>query len=165
VAVWSALITIVDNKRKSRVMRVHFDAPAIPAEEREDIFDYMSEYIVRLDAIITGRIVNVFIGRRFDLSGLSLKAVPLAVSDVEEGALLNWGTSFGNVLQRIPTFDETLIVDGTDSVDLSDPAWVDFYEISILAIDLTGDWLVTLADNRGVVANRLLSAKESFKRG
>lgn len=163
MAVWSAQITITDNKLKSRVMRVHFDAPALPQEEREDIFDYMGEYVRRLDAIITGRVVNVFVGRTLDLSGLDLKALPLSVSDVEEGALLNWKTQFGNVIQRVPTFDENLIIDGTDAVDTGDPDFVDFFEISVLAIDLAGDWLVTLSDNRGVHATSLLSAKESFK--
>jgi len=73
----------------------------------------------RVDAVISGQVVDGGLSLSVDLSGLGLKTAPLSGSDVQEKANIKMGTSAGTITTAsIPTFDETYF-DANGIADLS----------------------------------------------
>jgi hypothetical protein len=163
MVVWRASLTIRDEQGKTRVMSLHIEAQDFILEENQDPADYIAYYATVLDPLITGAIVDISLTRSVDVSSIDIKRVPLAASDVEEGALFVWLAANEPVQQRIPTFDEDFILPGTDQVDRSAQEVIDLVEVTTIPEELSGDWIIGPSDSRGIPITILKSAKESFK--
>lgn len=128
--------------------------------------EYWARFFMRyLNDMTTGAVVSCSITLSVDLEP-TIRSAPLVGSDVEEGAQLIWRTVGGFVArQRIPTFDEALILPGTREVDTSDgdvAAYLQF--MSAQNIEMTEDWTVVVSDSRGDALASLRTAKEDFNR-
>jgi hypothetical protein len=96
--------------------------------------------------------------------GNSIKATPVANSDVEEGATFIYVTEGGYTTRaRVPGFLETLIVAGSQSVD-QDAAAVLAYLAAVVGGLSVGTPAVTVepTDYRGDDIQSLKTARESF---
>lgn len=83
-----------------------------------------------IDDLIDGYIVDYeYTVSMIPVAGIAV--VALGTADVEEGALFNWRTANGYPTKnRVPTFKESLMIAGTEQVNLADPA-VDAFNLAI----------------------------------
>jgi hypothetical protein len=110
-------------------------------------------------------ITGVSINFALDLSGLGLKTVANALSDVAEKAQFIWNTVTGSIKKifRIPTFSESLVQAGTDAVDTADLAVAAFVTANTNGIVVTGGTVApTNSRDNDVVS--LASARQQFRR-
>lgn len=113
--------------------------------------------------IITGGIKSASLVIDVDLSGIVGISVPDPDSDTEEGALFIWSTDGGHDKRnRIPTFDEALLVSGTREVDLTDLTVIAFNNAMIAGVT-SGGATVEFVDSREEELNLLQDAYESFQ--
>src|ERR1044072_3759247 len=99
--------TVRDAKGKNSSFEYKFPTTAASAANIAALIDAAKTGATLADAIIKGRIVDVSIGIKVDLSALSLKSTPTADSDVEEGARFQFNTAADALTGfRLPTFDE-----------------------------------------------------------
>lgn len=85
----------------------------------DDLIEYGQEFATLVDAVITGEIIAISATIRIALPG-ALDAVA-ANSDVEEGAMFIMDAAGGVKSRlRVPTFDEAMMVSGSQLVDLTD---------------------------------------------
>lgn len=104
---------------------------------------------VLINALVTGAIVNISIIATVDLSSLvGLRTSPLAGSDVEEKGAFGFKTDVGFPTSvQLPTFNEDFVIAGSDLIDLTDAAVIDFTEAMLLGI--TAGVLVEPVDAHG----------------
>jgi len=113
--------------------------------------------------IITGGISSATLAIDVDLSGIVGIGAADPDSDTEEGALFIWDTDLGNPKRnRIPTFDEALLLSGTREVDMTDLTVIAFNN-AILAGVVSGAATVEFVDSRGEEIATLTDAYESFQ--
>lgn len=164
MAIWRASFTIRDEKNRTRQTGIYLDVPDdYTPSDPSDPVEYVREYARALNAIITGAIVNISLEILVDLPN-DIRTSPLSNSDVEEGVAIVWETNTTTVSQRVPTFDETLVIPGTDAILESDSDWLYFVAMMTNPIDLPADWSVHPTDSRGVDIIALRSARERFKK-
>lgn len=119
--------------------------------------------MVLIDALVKGKITSASIGIGVDISGLSLKTTADALSDVEEGARFIFASANGgSSTLRLPTFDETKMVSGTDLVDTTDTDVDDFVTqiVDGQTISLQNQF-PSAADESDIIA--LTSARSAFQ--
>lgn len=113
--------------------------------------------------MMTGGIVSATLAVNVDISAISGIGVADPDSDTEEGALFIWDTDTGfSKRNRIPTFDEALLISGTREVDTSDIN-VAAFNNAIIAGLVVGAATVTFVDSRGDDIDSLTDAYESFQ--
>lgn len=114
--------------------------------------------------LITGGISSATLAVDVDLSGIVGIEVADPDSDTEEGALFIWDTDGGHDKRnRIPTFDEALLVSGTREVDTADLNVIAFNNAMIAGVTVAGPATVEFVDSRGEELNSLQDAYESFQ--
>lgn len=118
--------------------------------------------------MITGGITKGTIAIEVDLSGLFTSfptiAVPDDDSDTEEGALFIFNNSGGDPKRnRIPTFDEALVLAGTREVDQEAVAVENFINAILTGVTVAGPATVTFVDSREEDLQFLSDAYESFQ--
>lgn len=158
------VLTIEDRKGKKSTTIIHLP-PNLPNLGRYQAI--AGNWMDSVDRVIKGRIVYAGITFGMELEGgIRTEADPL--SDVEEGARFVFNTLNGYKTQfRIPTFDETKIIEGTREVNLTDADVETLLENVIDGIDDDDTVVVNrqnVTDNRGEDIVALVSAKESFVR-
>lgn len=160
----SLVLTVRDGKGKDAQLLINI----INQDDESDIskqLEMARKFQLDIDALITGQVVRC--GLVIDVpldTGLSTS--PDTNADIEQGALFIFrSTTNFNTSTRIPTFDETKLITGTPSVDLTDSAVADFVTniIDGYEANTTGDRR-EVQDNRGDDITELLSAKQSFQR-
>lgn len=119
-----------------------------------------------VDAVIRGNISGISLSIDIDLAPGAVADTPSPGSDLEEGARFSFATA-ANVptFMRIPTFNEALMVAGTDDVDVSLPSVAAFISAIEDGLDATpggGDQVVEPVDSRGSAITNVLTAVESF---
>lgn len=150
--------SIQDAKGKVSVMKVNFPTTQTLAE----LSNWAIDAATAINAIITGKVISAGAGFEIDLSGATIRATPLSLSDVEEGARFIFRSVIGAITQmRLPTFDEDKMLSGTQSVDTAD-ADVDAFLDLILVGDGVGVGFGHPSDDHGSDINALESARESF---
>lgn len=113
--------------------------------------------------LITGGISSATLAVDVDLSGIVGIGAPDPDSDTEEGALFIWETDLAHDKRnRIPTFDEALLVSGTREVDTSDLNVIAFNN-AIIAGVTAGGATITFVDSREEDIVSLQDAYESFQ--
>ena len=165
MAIGTATFSIRDGKGKTGSTQMYLDFPDIISEERESPFEFCSDMALLIDALIGGAIVNISFTGNVPLP-VGLKSTPDVNSDTEERGVFKWecGQPEFTVLQAIPTFLESLVIPGTNRVDLEDSDVNAFVDMMTNPIDLPADWLVQPVDNRGTDITRLAGAYERFRR-
>jgi hypothetical protein len=155
--------TIEDAKGAKSTMQFNFPVGAASNTNVNALIDAAKAAAELIDAVTKGRILNVGIGIAVDLSALTLKSTADVDSDVEEGARFQFNSAIGALTGfRIPTFDEALLLSGTQSVDIEDAdvdALVDFMIDGHTLSAVT----VQPSDDRGSDVESLASARESFQ--
>jgi hypothetical protein len=121
-----------------------------------------------VDSLITGQITRAGVAFVIDLSVVSgLKSSPGANSDVEEGAKFQFRTVLNHPTGlRLPTFDETYIVAGSDAVNLTATQVAAFVAGMINGVDIDPSPTTTLvqpSDQRSEDITALSFAREAFQ--
>jgi len=151
----SVLFTIRDEKGARSLVEIYLPSATTIALAQ----DFVTAVAPLLEALITGAIERVGICVSGTLPG-GLRASPLANSDVEEGARFIFTSAGGYTTSvRIPTFDDTLILEGTNIVD-SDAGAVTSFVAGMTA----GLATVQPTDYRSADITALKSAREDFQR-
>lgn len=113
--------------------------------------------------VITGGIMRASLVIDVDISGIAGISTIDPDSDTEEGALFIWNTDMNHDKRnRIPTFDEALLLPGTREVDTSDLT-VAALNNAIIAGLVVGAATVTFVDSREEDIDALETAYESFQ--
>ena len=158
---FSAIYTIRDAKGETSVMEVK--VPDNLTVVNLGIFAQQMANLV--DNVITGAITRIGVALSFPLPG-TLKAAPLANSDVEEGARFGFRTTNGYPTGfRVPTFDEALIASGSkevNTVDADVAALITAVVAGINLVPVGGTGTVGATDDRGEDIIALNFAKEQF---
>lgn len=156
-------VTIEDAKGKSSLLGYNFPIGAASNANINALIDAAKTGATLIDAVTRGKILNVGIAIGVDLSALSLKSSAVATADVEEGARLQFNTAVNSITGfRVPTFDEDMLLSGTQAVDLEDTdvdALVDFFIDGHTLSAVT----VQPSDDRGSDIESVASARESFQ--
>lgn len=97
--------TIQDAKGKKSRLAVVF--PKAAREAFTVLDDFVESTALLIDNLVRGKVVSASLTWSYDLRGIGAKAAPLPNSDVEEGAIFDFGTAqFKHKLMRLATFDE-----------------------------------------------------------
>lgn len=156
-------VTIEDAKGKKSILKYNFPIGAAGSANINALIDAAKTGATLFDAVTRGRILNVSIGIAVDLSALSLKSSAVATADVEEGARLQFNSAIGGLTGfRIPTFDEDMLLSGTQAVDLEDTDVADLVDFFIDGHTLSAV-TVQPSDDRGSDIESVASARESFQ--
>lgn len=163
----TATITIRDAKNKRGFFECYISHPDLPADNREDPYEYAQELAVVINNLIGGVVEDISLTLPVALPTpvIPLRTVPLPESDVQEGATFIFGTVKSDVSKkaRIPTFREEFILPGTIQVDLADPVVAYFVEFMTVPEEQTADWVAGACEQRGLDLKTLREAYESFK--
>ena len=154
--------TVLDAKGKKSTTQINFPVSAATSVSIDVLRDFAETTAPLIDAIIRGQIIGAGIGLAVDLSGVTLKASPVATADVEEGARFTWRTALNTITKfRLPTFDEDFISPGSNAVDIADPD-VDAFVDRITEGRTILVTNVSPSDDRGEDITSLDLAVESF---
>jgi len=150
----SAIFTILDGKGARSTVEVNIDTDILTEAQA-----FITAYAPLLDALILGRIERVGICASATLPG-GLSAVAVEGSDVEEGARFMYNSVGGyKTSVRLPTFDESKIIPGTQRVDLTDVDVIAFNSAMISPLAT-----FSAVDYRGADIISLRSAVDSFQK-
>lgn len=122
------IYTIRDRKNKTSTMCVYlkFDYPDIPAQLDLSNAITIAQHVAGLiDAMISGAIVNINLNQSVSLP-VGIKTMATSTADVEEKAIFKFSGAFAESTITIPTFKDSLIIDGSDAVDQTDADVVAF---------------------------------------
>ena len=130
---------------------------------------YSEMGVILVDAVkqlVTGKITGAQICFGIDLSSIAgITDAPASTSDVEEGARFIWNVAGGfTASNRIPTFDEALIVPNSRFVDLLDNDIITFIGAVTGNLTTTDDGPQAVVDYRDADILNLDSGRESFQR-
>lgn len=159
-------VTIRDEKGATGFAEIELAYPNTITDNSESPFEFGTNLILLIDALITGVVVRANFSGNVTLP-TGLKTVPQGKADVEEKGVFKW--ELGNVPElhtftRLPTFREDLILYGTDRIDLEDADVAAFIAMMVDPQDDPAAWVVEPVDGRGVDITALISAYERFKR-
>jgi hypothetical protein len=127
-----------------------------------DALEFASALAQLFANMTTGRLMAVGIHISVDVSGLASNTLG-ANSDVEEGAKFSWLTVGDfRASNRIPTFDEALIVAASKQVDVTDADVAQFVSYMTDGFTATSTNVVLPVDYRNADINDLISALEDF---
>lgn len=155
--------TFEDAKGAKSSLEYKFPTAAAGAANIAALIDAAKTGATLLDAVTKGRILDVSIGIKVDISALSLKGSATSDSDVEEGARLQFNTAVDSLTGfRIPTFDEDFLLSGTKVVDLEDTDIADLVDFFVDGHTLSAV-TVQPSDERGADIEAIVSARESFQ--
>jgi len=161
----SVILTIEDAKGKQATTEFHL-ADGLSIAQLGAAAQALAQLV---EPMIRGRIVAISVGFKVALPvfGAGDGNALQDYADVEEGARFQFRTDNGfPTAQRIPCFDEALIVVGTDQVDTSDSAVSAYINAMLdqLSVGSGGSaFTVILQDARGEAISTLASARESFQ--
>lgn len=129
------------------------------------IGEFAIEMAPLLQAVMTGRIASVGVSIVFDLPPGSVNTTASPGSDLEEGAIFSFMTA-DNVPTtfRIPTFNENLMVSGTDNVDVTLPSVAAIITAIEDGLTVTSGATIEPVGPREEALTVIDSALESFKR-
>jgi uncharacterized protein YfcZ (UPF0381/DUF406 family) len=154
--------TILDAKGQTSSFEVKFPTSAGTNTTMNALIAAAQAIATLSDAIIRGQILDVGIGIKVDISGLTLKSSPVATADVEEGARFQFNTAAESLTGfRMPTFDEDFILSGSRVVDLEDVDVDAFVDLMTAGLE-TGGVTVQPSDERGSDITTIRSARENF---
>lgn len=150
--------SIQDSKGKVSTAKINFPN----AVDIGQVASFAIDTATMLNNIIKGRIIDAGMGIQVSLAGATIRSAPDPDSDVEEGARFSWNTGSGAITSfRIPTFDEALMILGSNAVDLSNID-VNTFVQRILQGKTTGLINASPSDDRGSDITNVASARESF---
>jgi hypothetical protein len=132
--VLSVIYTFKDGKDKTSFTEV----PIPLGTTLANAVIFAQQMAILVDALITGRVARIGIAATVTMPG-GIAVVAAATSDVEEGAVFQYRTSGGfHKSCRIPTFNEAMIVTGSDVVNIADPDVLAFNTAMLTGINLAG---------------------------
>lgn len=161
---WRVTVTIRDNSSNRSRMAIWFqkedDGGAIQITYA-GVAAAMDYLLPIIDDMINGQIIGCSISREIPLVA-GLKVAPNASSDVEEIGVFKFRTLESDVFIKIPTWQDNLVLSGTDVIDTDDPDVTDFI---FAVIDGTATPLedVRPSDNRGLSVFAFVEAYEQFR--
>jgi hypothetical protein len=159
--IWSGSITVLDAKNHTAEIRVYLNAPDIIGEEADDPAEFLQALASMLDDYLDGQIVHLSASRVIPLPD-GLKAAPIPIADVEQGARVIWRTDNGVPLRNtFPTWSEDHIL-VTGDVDITTGV-ADVLLMFTNPIELPGNWTVQPSSNRGELIATYESFEEKFK--
>ncbi len=117
-----------------------------------------------LDAIMDGKITGANFCVGVDISGLGLKALPTVGSDVEEKGFFQYSTVGGfQTRMQIPAFKETLVVAGSDAIDVLQADVLSFDTAMLVGIAVAGPATIQPSDEREDDIQSRDFAREHFR--
>ena len=152
--------TFIDAKGAKGTTTINVPAATLFA----DAMEFASAVAQLFASLTTGQLLTVGVHVSVDISGLASNILS-PNADVEEGAKFTWLVNGGyRASNRIPTFDEAVIVSGTKQVDLADA------NVAQLIGYMTGDTpfvatstnIVAPVDYRQADIETLVTALEDF---
>jgi hypothetical protein len=150
----SLIYTIRDGKGARSTVEINVDVATLANAQT-----FLTAHAPLLDALILGVIERVGICASGTLPG-GLRTTPIVNSDVEEGARFIYNSVGGyKTSVRLPTFNEAMMLSGSQRVDLADA--------DVLAFNVAmTDPLATFSacDYRGADIVSLRSAVDSFQK-
>lgn len=150
--------SIQDAKGKVSITKINFPDTQTVGE----LSAWAVDMATAINAVITGKVISAGIGFEVDLAGATIRANPLANSDVEEGARFLWRSAINAITQfRLPTFDEAKMLSGTQQVNTADTD-VDALVDLVVIGDGVGAGFAHPSDDHGEDITALVSARESF---
>lgn len=160
MGLWRATFAVKDGKGEDRTTRIFLNDDA--SESAGEVVAFVQAYAVALDALIAGAIINIELHQNVPLP-VGIKTVPNLAADVQEGAYWVWITQNGYIVrQRLPTFDEAMLVPGKEHVDMTAAEVQAFMQLTIEPIETPEEWAVYPVDGRGEDIVSLRSADEDF---
>ncbi len=161
---WEITLTVKDEQDRTSFINFYienFDEAEGSLNLFASVETAVQDIVPFIDGMITGLITRISIGRAVALPS-GLKTLPSLVSDVEEKGVFVFETLFGRTTVTLPTFKDSLVLDGSDQIDTFDPDVVSFV-FRMTDGDGTPLEYVRPSDNRGNVIFSLLSATEKFR--
>lgn len=159
MAVFTILVTVRDAKNKESTSE--FNVPNTLSLPELTLLAVALAGMI--DPLIKGQIVRVGISIDVQSALASVKAVPVAGSDVEEGAKFQFKTDGGFYTGvRLATFDEAKIASDSRVVDTADSAVATLTNALVAGITIPTYPLRQFVDKRGEDIVALETALESF---
>lgn len=161
----SVVLTIEDAKGKQSTTEFHL-ADGLTIAQLGAAAQALAQLV---EPMVRGRIVSISVGFKVALPvfGAGDGNTLQDYSDVEEGARFQFRTDNGFVTaQRIPCFDETYVIVGTDQIDTTATPVSNYINAMVdqLSVGSGGSaFTVILQDARGEGIATLASARESFQ--
>jgi hypothetical protein len=158
---YTIMISIQDEKGKTSTTELNVP----PATAYDDVRIMAGQMATLIDSMISGAIIRIGIVDSVDLPA-GIAAAPGAGSDVEEGARFQYRTANGFYsAMRLATFDESRIVAGAATVDLTDADVAAFVTAMTDGLDLSGaggSGTIQPCDKRDEDLTALEFAREQF---
>jgi len=152
-------ISIRDDKRKIRRFALNLSSPVAITQPQEDPLEYASILVDLINPLINGQIMGASLTTRVPFT----QQPSLSISDVEEGAIFAFETdSYSRVSFRIPTFNESFCIPGSQKIDDSIAEIDALVRALEIPVDLYGTQCF-VSDNRGVAVLRFKEAYFQFK--
>lgn len=156
--------TIRDRKNKISTMTVYLQLFNVVNDVENDVNDVENAIVLigqYIDAMINGAIVNVSYTRNVPITGI--KTTATSTADVEEKGVFVFSNSIQNQRITIPTFKDSLVIDGSDRIDTTNT------DVSTFIFGMTDGSATILetvvpTDNRDLALSGFVEAFESFRR-
>lgn len=160
--IWHGAITVRDAKNQTATIGLYLSAPDVISEGADDPAEFLQALASMVDDYLDGQIVGIAASRIITLPE-GLKAAPIPVSDVEQGARAAFRTDNGVAVQTtFPTWSEDYILQ-TGDVDITTGV-ADILLMFTNPIELPGNWTVQPASGRGELIATYGAFEEKFKR-
>ncbi len=151
-------ITVQDDAGRESTLIVHMPVAVLA----QDAVDFIGLLIDEIDPIIVGGIVRAGVTLACDIAGHGTIG---ALADVQEKGEFTFNTlNLFLAAVGLPSFDESLIVASSDTIDLTDGDVVDFVDAMIDGIEVPSTNTVVPCDSRGETLVSVKSALERFRR-
>jgi hypothetical protein len=132
--VFEIFVTFLDDSGETTVRSWYVDS----GTALSDLVFLIPALVTLIEPLVTGGIIGAGFTVSVDISALGVGAAG-ALSDIEEIGRFAYRT-VNNFVKRIsiPTFDESLVIGGSDNIDLTDADVQAFNTAMTDGIDLTG---------------------------
>lgn len=151
-------VTVQDRAGLKSTLIVHIPIATIP----QDALDFADLLINEIDPLILGGVVAGGVTLAADISGHGAIG---STSNVQEKGEFTYNT-FNSFLHTVglPTFDQTLVVAGSRSIDTTQVDVIDFNDAMLTGLAVPSTAVIVPTDSRGEDLTSLKAALERFRR-
>jgi len=151
-------VTLQDNAGRKATLIVHIPVATLA----QDAVDFVGLLVNEIDPLVLGGIVAAGVTLAADITGHGSIG---STSDVQEKGEFTMNTinSFLHAV-GVPTFDESLIIAGSDAIDTTQADVIDFVDALLDGLAVPSTNTVIPVDSRGEDLTSIKSALERFRR-
>lgn len=153
--------TIIDGKGKTSTTKIRVPTGFTPAQYVEAAEGF-AQLMLNMSE---GAITDISVSLPVNLSGATLRSVPLAIADIAKKALFTVASSVTNLFARfnIPTFDEQYTVPASDDLDMVDANVAAYVAVIEDGVNVSGTFIQP-CDLRGNDLASVREAREVFRK-